>query len=513
MTPRTRVWLATALALLLPAAARAQPERPKEEDLFGGQQKPAAAPPAEPARPQPPAPAGDERDQANLGTRDAPVQLSADAAPDNPLTIGGQFYVRTVVNALHKQKAQDWSFSSPALLDAYFDARPNNRVRGFVLGRMSFDPTLPAQAAAITTTAGGGSLQPSGDVMGAGTLNTLTTGRTRGPQVVLDQMWLRFDLGHTLFVTAGKQHVRWGTARLWTPADFLHLKRRNPLDVFDARTGTTMIKLHLPWESQGWNFYAYGLTEGNEATPTVSDIAGAGRMEIVLGTCELGLGGLIQRDRKPKVAADLSAGIWDFDVYGEAALRYASEIDRVGFNPAVTLDLGKLATLDQRGVLDLLDKRYPVYNEIGVRPQVVGGISWAHQYADKDVLTIGVEYFYNALGYSDAAVYPGLILPRQLAEPASFFYLGRQYAGLFVTLPAPYSWDLHSFSFSTLANLSDRSYISRFDYGLTLLTHLHFEAYVAVHYGRSNGEFRFAIPELGRAAAMLDLGLGLRVSL
>jgi hypothetical protein len=128
-------------------------------------------------------------------------------------------------------------------------------------------------------------------------------------------------------------------------------------------------------------------------------------------------------------------------------------------------------------------------------------------------LILGLEYFYNALGYDDPGVYPGLILPRGLAEPATFFYLGRHYGAAYVALPSPFSWDLTSFTASTLANLSDRSVISRLDFSLVLLTHLRFEMFAAVHYGRSNGEFRLGIAELGRAPAFLDLGLALRVNL
>jgi hypothetical protein len=542
MGRHARWGLAALGAVLAAGTARAQ-DRPKDEDIFGPPKKPDTTEPKpeepkkddkkdkkdddkkgeekkEEPRPvesalNPPVeeghapPAADARDELNLGQREAPPRLSTEAAPDNPLTIGGQFYLRSQTSALEKQDVQDWSFSSPSLFDGYFDARPNQRVRGFVLGRMFYDPTLPPAGSAATT--GGGTLEPSGATTGVAPLSALSAARTRGPVVALDQFWLRFDIKHTVFVTAGKQHVRWGTARFWTPADFLHIRHRNPLDVFDARVGTTMLKVHVPWEARGWNFYAYGLTEGADATATVGDIAGAGRAEVVLGTSEAGIGALVQRHRKPKVAADFSAGVWDLDVYGEAALRYGSEIDRVGFDPSVTLDPASLTS--QADLLARLDARYPVYRESGIKPQVTGGISYQRQYADKDMIILGGEYFYNGLGYDDSAVYPGLILPRPLAEPATFFYLGRHYAALFLSLPAPYSLDLHSFSLSTLGNLSDRSFISRFDYALTLLTHLTFEAFVAVHYGRSTGEFRFAIPEIGRAPAILDVGAALRVKL
>ena len=83
--------------------------------------------------------------------------------------------------------------------------------------------------------------------MGTGRSRRLFRPGNSGPHTLLCQMWLRFDIARTVCVTVGKQHSRWGTARFWTPTDFLHIRRRNPLDVFDARTGTgALLKLHLP---------------------------------------------------------------------------------------------------------------------------------------------------------------------------------------------------------------------------------------------------------------------------
>jgi hypothetical protein len=523
--------IGAALAVLVAAApARAQ-DRPKDEDIFGApEKKPDQKPPNEDEK-QPEAPAsprteegagpattgGPEgegahappsaetaRDDRVLG--EAAPQLTSDAAPDNPLAIGGQVYLRAISSALQDQKPRAWSLSTPALVDTYFDARPNKRVRAFVLGRMFYDPTLPPNSAVGSTTA---SMSPTSNNTGSASLSSVLVPAGRGPQVVLDQLWLRFDVQHTVFVTAGKQHVRWGTARFWTPADFLHVNKRNPLEPFDARSGTTMLKLHVPWEEKGWNFYAYGLTEGPGATPRVSDVAGAARAEVVFGTAEAGVGAMVQQNRKPKLAADLSMGVWDFDLYGEVALRYGSEIDRVGIDPTVPIDPTRSPT-DQ---LSALSARYPVYRKSGLTPQVTGGINYSLQYASKDVLTFGGEYFYNGLGYSDPNVYLGLLLPRNLAEPATFFYLGKHYAALFASAPAPYNWDLHSFTVSVLGNLSDRSFIGRFDYSYTLLTHLRLEAYVALHFGKANGEFRFGVPEIGRAPGLLDLGVALRVAI
>jgi len=169
-----------------------------------------------------------------------------------------------------------------------------------------------------------------------------------------------------------------------------------------------------------------------------------------------------------------------------------------------------------------VDTYYPVYRDHGYKPQIVGGLSYTLQYNDTDTFTLGIEYFYNALGYSTAEVYPGLLFPRtqSLDNPASFFYLGRHYAGAYLLLPAPFALDLHTFSLSTLGNLSDRSFVTRLDYSLQVLTHLRFEAYVAVFYGRSNGEFRLGIEtpniddvRLSRQPAAFNVGVAFRVAL
>src|SRR6185369_6283729 len=240
-----RAWIGAGFAAALLGAAGtagAQDKRPSEEEMFGGapatlpapaQAAPPAAPPApssDVATPAPPAPgpvsappppgagpaaaaSSQTRDQTLLGNPEAGPQLSTDVAPEDPLTIGGQLYLRAQSTIRENTKVGGWGLSSPNLLDVYFDARPNERVRGFVLGRVGFDPTA---APALAT-----GDQISGTAMGApGNLGSSATGFTtfnpsRGPNAVLDQMWMSFDIEHAVFVTAGKQHVRWGSGRFW----------------------------------------------------------------------------------------------------------------------------------------------------------------------------------------------------------------------------------------------------------------------------------------------------------
>jgi len=531
--------LLTCLSIALPGRAQ---ERPSESDMFGGPTAPAPstaptgspAKATEPAAPVPPAAAGGATgDQSPVESRDSQVlgaspsaMFNEEAAPEDPLKIGGQLYLRAQTTGSRGQSPGNWSFSAPSLLDAYLDARPNERVRAFVLGRMVFDPTLPSSASGSESIR---AVSATGSTSGSQSLSSLFQQPTRGPTVSLDQMWLRFDIAHTLFITAGKQHVRWGTGHFWAPSDFLHLRPRNPLDVFDARTGTTMLKLHLPIESRAWNFYGYLLTESTGATSTLGSVAAAARAELVFGPAEFGLGALAKRSQKPKFASDLSFGLGDFDFYGELALRSGSEIDRVRYDDAAVLPAPATPPSWQTpdaaardALAQVVDAYYPVYRSRGYKPQVVGGLSYAQKYNDSDTFTLGGEYFYNGLGYDSPASYPGLVLPHSLSlnDSANFFYLGRHYAALYLSFPAPFWLDNHTFTLSTLGNLSDRSFITRFDYSLVALTHLRFEAFVSARYGNENGEFRFGVRnlnlgglEFNRAPALLDFGLALRVAI
>ncbi len=479
----------------------------------GARAPPPATPPATatpgantPASEPPPAAAaasealGTERDQSVLGNTGGEVQhLSDYQAPENPLQIGGQIYLRTQGTALQGDAPDRWSLNAPSLLDAYFDARPNPRVRAFILGRMSYNPTA-APSGAAETTANGLPVGSQGAFSGGSPTGFTTFTAARGPTSVLDQMWIRFDVAQRVFVTAGKQHVRWGTGRFWQPTDYLHLLRRNPLDVFDARQGTSMLKLHMPWEQRAWNFYAFGVFEDpNLATNNLRRLAGAARAEIVIGSAEIGLDAFVKRDQKPRFGIDFSAGVWDFDIYADVGIRYGEDFRTV---VEITPDPNQPSvhpTCRSDGVVistDPLSSHYELQTLSGIKTQAVGGINYSRKYNDNDLFLIGAEYFYNQPGIADPNLYPGLLFNTSNTQMLNFFYIGRHYAALFLSLPAPYSWNYTNFTLSTLANLSDMSFVSRVDYSVTLLTHLTLEAFLGVHYGTRGGEFRagFDIP-------------------
>jgi len=400
--------------------------------------------------------------------------------PENPLSIGGQLYLRQVVTAGTHRPPAAWTNSVPILADGWFDARPNDRVRGMLRARMTFDPT-------VTSTSFFGATQDG------------------GPTVVLDQCWLNFDIGRSVFVTAGRQHVAWGAARFWNPNDLLHSTRRDALALFDARVGQTMLKVHVPWEQRGWNFYTIELFESLDHAGTLGQIGGAARAEAVFGTSEVGIDGIVQRGFRPRAGADVSAGVGPIDVYAEGVIMKGTDRPRWREIPNPVPGGGILLES---------------YTPDKVTPAASGGLNWAFKVTDQDTITVGAEYFYQSAGYTRKTIYPWLIFQGSFTP----FYLAREYAAAYAFSTIPGTNGNQSLTLSGLSNVSDRTGIVRLDWGATVLTHLRLEAYVAGRLGAAGGEFRFgyssgpqtingiSIPAVDLPAPVADAGLGLRVS-
>ncbi|MBN1208456.1 MAG: hypothetical protein JXB05_26585 [Myxococcaceae bacterium] len=494
--------------------------RPSEDSLFGSPSAGEAALEATPQAPgavnpsappaQPPAveQAGREetRDEQALSGPSLQEAFGSEEHAEDPLKIGGQFYLRAVAQGNEGVSFGSTSFSAPTLVDGYFDARPTDRLRGMVVGRLSFDPTLGSQS-----TAGFGAAQADG---------TSTPGASRpNPRVLLDQAWLRFDIERTVFVTAGKQHVKWGTSRFWNPTDFLSPQRKDPLAVFDARTGASMLKLHVPWEATGWNFYGIAMLDNAGPASTLGRIGGAVRAEVVLGEAELGASAVLQRERKPRFGLDLSSALGPLDVYAEAALKSGSDTPLYRLPQGVSLLelLEQSQGIEIRTLEDLRKLPVESYFPDGLTPQISGGATYTFAYNESDTATVGVEYFYNSTGYSEAYAYPYLIA-QGAYQP---FYVGKHYGAFYAVLVGPGSWEKTSFILSNLGNLSDMSFTSRLDVLHRALSYLSIEAYVAANYGNKGGEFRFALDSgpfqvNGRPllpAPTVQVGGGLRINL
>jgi hypothetical protein len=430
---------------------------PRDAEIFGEAPAPSEAQTAEP-----PSPAGTERDRAILGgeipdeATSQPAARPGSTTPDlgqrllqlgtDQLQIGGLMYLRFNLGLTDSDAIADHPLSLPNLVDIYLDARPNDRLRALVRGRLNWNPAIDEDNP-LAGLPGGGDLCGLADPASSDPLAQALAeicGDASQTSMELNELWLKLDIARQLWVTVGLQRVLWGTTRLWNPVDVVNQSQRPVLSPFDPRGGVPMVKLHLPVESLGWNFYLAGLLD----RVTSLDQGGVvGRGEFVFSTMELGLVGAYREASDPTVGLDWSAGIWDFDLTGELALRFDERFD----------------------------------DEVAVQSTV--GLQYSMAVFDDDFFLVGGEYFYNQLGQDRVD------LLALFSGEAQFFYAGRHYGALYATLPGPAQLDDWTFTFSGVGNLSDKSFILRFDLAVKVLTYLTVQAFVVGHLGEQ-GELR-----------------------
>lgn len=370
------------------------------------------------------------------------------------LQIGGLLYLRARWTGYEDQPAEQGPLDSPNLFDVYLDARPNDDLRVFARGRLTHRFAAPGTGPIPVPVPG------------------VQTGSGAATESDLDQLWLKFDVEDRLFVTLGRQPIKWGTGRFWNPTDFLNPTVRNPLAVFDERLGIGAVKLHLPFEASGWNLYA--LATFDEAT-TAEGVGGAFRIEKLFGDLEVSLSTALRQGDPLRLGADLSFPLWEFDLRAEAALVHGDD----GLYWSGVPDWRASNPFDGLS----LESRKEEWI-----PQAVVGAEVAIRYSDEDSLTIGAEYFYNGAGYDDPRIYPLLVATGSFRP----LYLGRHYAALYATAVGPGRWNDTTLIASLLGNLSDRSFFGRFNWRVRLLTYLNLDTWVGYHFG-DPGEFRLGM--------------------
>ncbi len=515
--------------------------QPSEEELFGAPSDAptkeavdggiaVSGPPATPiATERADVDGGSSRDIEDLTGPALKSQFDTEEAKSDPLRLGGTVYQRAVAQWNLGNRFEDVALSAPSLVDAYLDARPNDRVRGMVVGRLTYTPTLGSNtnaaytqlfeslgalcAPSIPGAPSPGSALPDLSPSLREAICTSSSGGVgstlSNPSVALDQLWLRFDIAKKVFVTVGRQKAKWGTGRIWNPTDFLSPSHKDPLAQFDLRLGANLLKLHVPVESLGWNFYGYGMLDNAEPADTLGKVGGAARAEFVLGQTEIGLGGAWVKGKRPRYAVDISSGLGPIDVYAEAAFRDGRDFTRWKVAHGTTLDTSR--PLSTEVELERLG---------GLTVQATGGMNFTFNYTENNAMTVGLEYFYNPVGYS-SPVFTPISLVTGNYKP---FYTGQHYLALYAFLLGLPDVDWVTLSLNCINNLSDPSGIARVDVIFRVLSYLTIETFAAVNYGVRGGEFRLGYdlplgpPGSGAAtltipAPVASFGIGLRIAI
>jgi hypothetical protein len=380
----------------------------------------------------------------------------------DPLAVGGFFYQRAEVVGLRSQQKTSLEPSFPALADIYLDATPSTRVRGYILGRLGYDP-----------------LQAEGG----------------GPDIGLGQLWLKFDIARHVFVTAGRQEVRWGSSQIWNPTDFLQAPNPDPLNNVDLRTGVDMVKLTVPWEAMASNLSLLGTVEQEGVGTDARRLRYGGgiRAEVAVGPGEVIASAVFSQARRPRFGLDLSTAAGHLDLNAEVAYVQDSPTRlwaREG-DSFVERDFG------------------------GGQVLASAGVSTQFEFAELYRAIVRLEGFYNSLGYDDRAFLPWLSSQGDFRP----LYFGRYYAMGQINIGRR-GLSQRSVTLTTLANLEDASYLSRVDFLTTPFDTLeiYVQTFIEVPFGARGSEFRFeavpadpSVPSSGLGVFRAGLSLLMRI--
>lgn len=480
------------VGLLLPGLLGAAVD---EEALFGGAPAPAVAP--QPTQ----APAADlDVDRRGLDAGEEADAFTRGSTKVDPLTLGGTYYQVLQVPFSRGYTEGEQSFRRPLQVDVYLDGRPNDRIRTYVVGRLLYDSSRDAYG---NPTAGpNGFSVPHGSSLTAAPL-------PNNPQVVLDQAWLKFDVDRVLFVSLGRQHVKWGSGRIWNPSDALNPQRRDPLQPYDLRLGRDMGSVQLPIRWQQSNLYGILLFDNPEPASTAQQLGGAVRFETLLGPAELGLSAVGRSRELPRYGVDLSGPLGPFDAYVELA--FLSNDGRLVQRTWLGVPAGPPPSLHQIYATDGLP---------GAALQAVAGLNYSFAWTENRSATLGAEYFYNELGVTDGHLYPVLLYLDEYTP----FYLAKHYAALYFSAEGPDSGKKTTYNLSAIANLNDASLLSRLDFRWLMLDYLSLGIWASGNFGKLGGEFNFTldtpalwdggtfIPPVHYAGTSGEAGMSLRVA-
>ncbi|HZI04487.1 MAG TPA: hypothetical protein VEZ71_10715, partial [Archangium sp.] len=425
----------------MPASAN-EPGSTQEPDPFSTTFRPATVSQAAVEQTEPSSGA----EPASRTTTELPPAMSPEK--ENFLTLGGLFYQRIDVLGSRLGATTSARPSLPALVNLYMDAKPSDSLRGFVVGRLVYDPLNAAGA---------------------------------GPQAVLDQLWFRFDIASRVFITAGRQQSKWGSSLIWNPTDFLQAPNQQPLEGIDLRLGVDMLKVNIPWEAMASNLTLLVTADLNGPGEDKLRYGAAGRADIALGNFgELGLIASFLQNRRPRYGLDWSMGLGPLDLNAELSLVRDSDV-----------------RLWQRNDGGFSERKLD-----GPALLASAGVATQFRLADVFRVCVRVEGFYNPLGYTELAFLTWL----QSTGDYRPLFFGRYY-GMGQVSISRRSMYAPTLSFTGLANISDRSVSGRVDFSMAPTTAVRVFAFVEAPFGERGGEFRFQ-PDLSVAELPVE-GLGL----
>lgn len=313
---------------------------------------------------------------------------------DSRFDIGGRANFSALILNGESQSAGESTVNTNGIVDLYFDANLEDDIRFFYQQKInqSFNGSSDLVTLVLSQ------LTESSDV---------------------DQLWLKFDVQDTYYITLGKQPTKLGAGFVWQPTDFLNNDRFNPLDLLDQRLGVSLLKVQIPLAEKNLNIYT--IAQLNEVD-RLQDIGGMFRIEYLAEDGEYGFALSSKRDNSIRAGIDMSKGAGPVDLQMSLVQIHDdhSEFYEGEFRVEDNILTGPTS----------VDRTSEWFTQFSV------GVLNSRTVFDDKTLILNAEYFYNEAGYDDSDLLSFVIFSGILPGGAGFdpLYYSTRYAAAGATL-------------------------------------------------------------------------------
>lgn len=369
------------------------------------------------------------------------------------------------------------SVNSYVMMKKYFTENrdsSDNIFDSYVLGDVFVDVRLPS------------------NVKSFGSFEGQYNARTEKSDCSMKELFIDFNLAHTIYFRTGKQVLQWGRCYLWNPTDLINIEKKTFIEKTGSREGTYGLKASVPFGT-AFNLYGFANTVRSD---NADRIAGAGKAEALFGGTEIALSCWGKKGYHPVGGLDFSTRISRWTLLGEASVSKGSNQMKPltgGTTLTSSRDDDKVVTkasVDIGRFFDIGDQA----NKLQIR----GEFYYNGDGYDKNYFNDGNLYAYDAPvmiddGYGNTTTLPGGTVSAYIAgngmyEENSY---SKYYAAIFTTVSKFIQSDC-TLNINLISNLSQRSYLLSSGLIYQNINDLRLGLTVITAFGRKNTEYTFS---------------------
>ena len=202
-----------------------------------------------------------------------------------------------------------------------FDARPTETLRMYTKFGLSYPFTINANSSATTKKTTLGNLDFFNTDVTTSVSNWFT----------LKELFTDFSIKDMAFFRFGYHTVTWGTGYFYSPvSDMINTSTINPENTSEQVNGCLNLRTQITFPGSQNCLWFYiipstNFTSNYSAATYIRETAFAGKMDLVFGTWEFGVGAFWKYQNSPRAMLTASGSLKNYTLFGEFVYRYGTD--------------------------------------------------------------------------------------------------------------------------------------------------------------------------------------------